>query len=80
METEIKTAVGNLLNAIERGEGAVIASEMEKLDTYLAAGRGQLHPQLVHFLENRSYAKAHMFLGGESDIPVGICGGRAGKE
>ena len=26
-----------------------------------------------------SYAKALMFLGGESDIPVGICGGRAGK-
>ena len=40
---------------------------------------GQLHPQLVHFLENRSYAKAHLFLGGESDIPVGICGGRHGK-
>lgn len=37
----------------------------------------QLHPQLVHFLGNRSYAKALMYLGGESDIPVGICGGNA---
>lgn len=79
METEIKTAVGNLLDAIEQGNGAMIASEMGKLDDYLSAGRGQLHPQLVHFLENRSYAKAHLFLGGESDIPVGICGGRHGK-
>lgn len=79
METEIKTAVGNLLTAIEQGNGAAIATEMGKLDDYLSDGRGQLHPQLVHFLENRSYAKAHLFLGGESDIPVGICGGRHGK-
>jgi hypothetical protein len=42
-------------------------------------GREVLHPQLVHFLENRSYAKALMFLGGASDIPVGVCGGRAGS-
>jgi hypothetical protein len=26
-------------------------------------------------LENRSYAKALMFLGGETDIPAGVCGG-----
>lgn len=79
METKIKTAVGNLLTAIAQGNGAVIATEMGNLDDYLSEGRGQLHPQLVHFLENRSYAKAHLFLGGESDIPVGICGGRHGK-
>jgi hypothetical protein len=79
METEIKTAVGNLLAAIENGNGESIASEMGKLDEFLSAGRGRLHPQLVHFLENRSYAKAHLFLGGESDIPVGICGGRHGQ-
>jgi hypothetical protein len=59
----------------------VIADEMVKLDGYLERGRatGELHPQLVHFLEKRSYAKAVMFLGGETDIPVGLCGGRAGK-
>jgi hypothetical protein len=47
----------------------------------VARGRasGELHPQLVHFLENRSYAKAVMFLGGQTDIPVGACGGRAGR-
>jgi hypothetical protein len=52
---------------------------MAWLDTALAQGRGVLHPQLVHFLERRSYAKALMFLGGEQNIPVGVCGGRAGK-
>ena len=80
MEPQIKSAVSNLLAAIERGDGGVIAAEMGKLDDFLTAGRGQLHPQLVHFLENRSYAKAHLFLGGESDIPVGLCGGRAGQD
>ena len=43
--------------------------------TRLERGRGALHPQLIHFLQNRSYAKAVMFLGGETDIPVGACGG-----
>jgi hypothetical protein len=43
----------------------------------LERGRPGLHPQLAHFLENRSYAKALMFLGGDTDIPVGICGGKA---
>jgi hypothetical protein len=49
---------------------------MALLDRYLEEGRSDLHPQLVHFLERRSYPKALMFLGGESDIPVGSCGGR----
>lgn len=79
METEIKKALDQLLAAIARGDGPVIATEMERLDAFLADGRGQLHPQLVHFLENRSYAKAHLFLGGESDIPVGVCGGKHGR-
>jgi hypothetical protein len=79
METLIKTSLIQLLAAIKAADGQVIADEMARLDELLARGRPGLHPQLVHFLENRSYAKALMFLGGETDIPVGICGGRAGK-
>ena len=79
METEIKASLQALLSGIKAADGPTIATEMEKLDGYLAAGRTTLHPQLVHFLQNRSYAKAVMFLGGESDIPVGICGGRAAR-
>ncbi len=81
MEIEIKASLVALLASIKNGDGRVIVDEMAKLDGYLGRGReaGVLHPQLVHFLENRSYAKAMMFLGGETDIPVGVCGGRAGK-
>ena len=78
METSIKESLIALLAGIKAADGGVIAAEMVRLDDFLAQGRGVLHPQLVHFLENRSYAKAVMFLGGETDIPVGACGGRAG--
>ncbi|MBC8041671.1 MAG: hypothetical protein H7Y06_14100 [Opitutaceae bacterium] len=79
METQIKDSLITLLDAIKASNGTVVVDEMEKLDKFLDEGRTTLHPQLVHFLEKRSYAKAVMFLGGESDIPVGICGGRAGR-
>ncbi len=80
METQIKESLIALLAGIKASDGAVIGREMEKLDGFLDAGRGTLHPQLVHFLEKRSYAKAEMFLSGASDIPAGICGGRAAKK
>ena len=79
METQIKASLVALLNAIKASDGQTIADEMSKLDDFLARGRAGLHPQLIHFLENRSYAKALMFLGGETNIPVGVCGGRAGR-
>jgi hypothetical protein len=79
METQIKNSLTSLLAAIKAADGQTVADEMAKLDDWLERGRPALHPQLVHFLENRSYAKALMFLGGESNIPVGVCGGRAGK-
>jgi hypothetical protein len=76
-EAEIKTAVIALLDGIKRSDSDAIAGGMDRIEALLAAGRAGLHPQLVHFLERRSYAKALMFLGGETDIPVGACGGRA---
>jgi hypothetical protein len=79
METQIKESLMLLLDGIKRSDGQVIAEQMARLDTTLEQGRLSLHPQLVHFLERRSYAKALMFLGGETDIPVGACGGRPAK-
>jgi hypothetical protein len=79
METQIKASLLSLLSGIKAADGQVIADEMARLDELLERGRPGLHPQLIHFLENRSYAKALMFLGGETGIPVGVCGGRAGK-
>ena len=75
METEIKKSLISLLAAIKRGDASVIADEMAQLDGFLERGRADLHPQLGHFLRQRSYAKALMFLGGETDIPAGTCGG-----
>lgn len=79
MESQIKDSLIALLAGIKAADGQTIADEMARLDGFLERGRAGLHPQLVHFLENRSYAKALMFLGGETDIPVGACGGRAGR-
>ncbi len=79
MESQIKASLEALLAGIAAKNGQVIADEMGKLDGFLEQGRATLHPQLVHFLQNRSYAKAVMFLGGANDIPVGVCGGRAGR-
>lgn len=79
METQIKASLQSLLSAIKQSDGSTIAAEMARLDDLLEQGRAGLHPQLVHFLQNRSYAKAAMFLGGDTDIPVGVCGGRAGR-
>lgn len=79
METEIKAALISLLNGIKMSNAKVVSVEMARLDDFAERGRMTLHPQLLHFLERRSYAKAAMFLGGEEDIPVGACGGRAAR-
>ncbi len=80
MQIDIKTSLTTLMSAIETGDGPVIAAEMARLDDFLAAGRDALPPRLVHFLQNRSYAKAVMFLEGEGNIPSGICGGGKSTE
>ena len=80
METQIKHSLSVLLAAIKASDGQTVADEMTRLDDFLMRGRPGLHPQLAHFLENRSYAKALMFLGGDTNIPVGLCGGRAGPQ
>jgi hypothetical protein len=76
METQIKEALTSLLAAIKAADGKTIAGEMARLDEFLERGRAGLHPQLSHFLERRSYAKALQFLGGDSEIPAGSFGGR----
>jgi hypothetical protein len=77
MEPRIKESLIALMDGIKRADGDAINREMGRLERCLEEGRGALHPQLVHFLERRSYPKALMFLGGETDIPAGSCGGRA---
>ncbi|MBL9206389.1 MAG: hypothetical protein JNN01_14960 [Opitutaceae bacterium] len=75
MEQEIKATLIGLLDRIKQADGPGIGASLSKLDELLAQGRGHLHPQLIHFLEGRSYAKAVAWLGGEGGIPVGTCRG-----
>ncbi len=73
METEIKQSLIALLDAINRADGQVVAHEVARLDELASQGRTAIHPQLGHFLQQRSYAKALVFL--EGDTPAsGICG------
>lgn len=76
----LKDHLNRLMTAIKDGDGPGINAAMDAVESVLEANRAGLHPQLVHFLEQRSYAKALLFLGGAGDIPVGRCGGRAGRE
>jgi hypothetical protein len=76
MEERIKECLKSLMDGINRSDGAAITRGMDGVEALLAEGRATLHPQLVHFLERRSYPKALQFLGGDASIPAGSCGGR----
>lgn len=79
MEDQIKASLIKLMSAINSADGQTTVDEMARLDEYVARGRTGLNPQLVHFLQNRSYAKALQLLGGDTRIPGGTCGGRRGN-
>ena len=73
-ETQIKESLIALLDGITRADAGVIAAQTAALDDVLERGRTTLHPQLLHFLERRSYSKALQFLGGADVLPRGTCG------
>lgn len=79
MESLIKESLTSLLNGISAANGPAIAAEMERLDAFLLGGRAKMHPQLAHYLQNRSYAKALAWLGGEVNLTAGTCGGRPAR-
>ncbi len=79
MEKEIKDALIGMMDGIKSADGRVIAERMAYLDGVVRERGTNLHPQLLHFLQNRSYNKALLWLGGATDIPAGVCGGKAGR-
>jgi hypothetical protein len=79
METQIKESLNALIAGAKTANSGAVMTEMERLDGWLAQDRDTLHPQLVHFLRNRSYARALKFLGGAADIPASACGVEADK-
>ena len=82
-ETNIKAALILLHNGIKNSDGPAISQSLSELERLVGLYRGSLHPQLVHFLEGRSYAKALAYLGGGDELtakpssPPGGCGGHA---
>lgn len=77
---EIKAALETFDSAVKNRDGAGLSAALGRLEQLLTAHRDELHPQLVHFLEGRSYAKALLWLGGQSEFtkpssPPGGCGG-----
>jgi hypothetical protein len=82
-ETNIKAALISLHNAIKNSDGQALSRSLNEIEGLLVLHRASLHPQLVHFLDGRSYAKALAYLGGGEELtakpssPPGGCGGYA---
>lgn len=80
-EAKIKDALIRFNGAIKKSDGAALSAALGELEALLAAHREELHPQLRHFLEGRSYAKAIAWLGAGDELaakpasPPGGCGG-----
>jgi hypothetical protein len=77
-EARIRDALQRFDAAAKAGDGAGISSALNDIEALHAAHRDTLHPQLAHFLEGRSYAKALAWLGGRSEFgrpssPPGGC-------
>ena len=69
MEAEIKDALIGILDGIKQSDPPKVSEGMVRVETCLESARTRLNPQLVHFLERRSYAKALDFLGGSEGNP-----------
>lgn len=76
IESSVKKSLQALQSAIRSADADGITAAVTQLDRLTAEHTGQLNPQLLHFLQRRSYEKALAFLGGDEDIPSGSCGGR----
>lgn len=74
IEERLKETLISLQRGIKSTDSEAILGSLSALDKLLEIHRGELDPQLVHYLSRRSYEKALMHLGGEDGIPKGICG------
>ena len=68
-QSEIHTALVALHNGIRQADGPAAAAATARLDELLEQSRTSLPPQLGHFLERRSYAKALVWLDGAVALP-----------
>ncbi len=80
-EAKIKAALIRFTVGIKNSDAGAISTSLNEVEALLTAHRSELHPQLIHFLDGRSYAKALAWLGGGDQLaakpasPPGGCGG-----
>jgi hypothetical protein len=67
-ESQIKAALIRFNKAITNSDGAGLSLALNEVEALLARDRATLDPQLVHFLEGRSYAKAIAWLGAGEEL------------
>jgi hypothetical protein len=65
-EEKLRHALERFDAAARAGDGSAISQALNDIEALHGAHRSELHPQLAHFLEGRSYAKALAWLGGKS--------------
>ncbi len=62
-EDKIKAALIRFNAAITNSDGSALSTALNEVEALLASSRAELDPQLVHYLDGRSYAKALAWLG-----------------
>ncbi len=70
MQAKIKEALIRFNDAIKKSDASALSASLNDVETLLQAHRTELHPQLVHFLDGRSYAKALAWLGAGDELPL----------
>lgn len=77
-QSEIRECLMSLVESMNTSNGPAMIAGMERLDRFVSTESASIPPRLMHFLENRSYAKALDFLGGAGEVPRGSCQPRIG--
>ncbi len=64
-ESELKSALVDFQSKVENGEAANLGAALEKVMQLSQSIPEGVHPQLIHYLQRRSYNKAIQWLNGE---------------
>ena len=71
MKDEIRVSLKAIVSPVENKQTDLVEA-LRTLDAIVSNHFGDLHPQMRHFLQNRSYEKALLWLdGGEPE--KGVC-------
>jgi hypothetical protein len=72
MMDELKSSLHLITNPKEAKPGELL-NALQKMDEVLNDRRTEIHPRLLHFLQNRSYQKALTWING-GEPAKGTCG------